>query len=49
MQTIINLECTECRRRNYCTTKNKSKHSERIEISKYCRHCRRHVKHKEIK
>jgi large subunit ribosomal protein L33 len=49
MQTIINMECTECRRRNYTTTKNKAKHSERIEIAKYCRHCRRHTKHKEIK
>jgi len=49
MQTIINLECTECKERNYTTTKNKSKHNERIELAKHCRHCRRHTKHKEIK
>lgn len=49
MQTIINMECTECKRRNYTTTKNKSTNSERIEAAKYCKHCRRHTKHKEIK
>ncbi len=49
MQTIINMECTECKNRNYATTKNKSKHTERIEMAKYCRHCRRHTKHKEVK
>ena len=49
MQTIINMECTECKRRNYTTTKNKNKHNERIEMAKYCRHCRRHTPHKEIK
>lgn len=49
MQTIINMECTDCRNRNYATTKNKSTHSERMERSKYCKHCRRHTKHKEIK
>jgi len=49
MQTIINMECTECKERNYTTTKNKSKHNERIELAKHCRHCRRHTKHKEVK
>ena len=48
-QTIINMECTDCRRRNYTTTKNKATHSERMERAKYCKHCRKHTKHKEIK
>ena len=33
----------------YTTTKNKTQHSERMERSRYCKHCRRHTKHKEIK
>ncbi len=49
MQTIITMECTECKRRNYTTSKNKSKHNERIELTKHCRNCRRHTAHKETK
>jgi large subunit ribosomal protein L33 len=36
MRDIIALACTECKRRNYSTTKNKKKTSERLELSKYC-------------
>ena len=39
------LECTECGERNY-TTPFKLKGGKRLEISKYCPRCRRHVKHK---
>ena len=49
MRTIIHLECTECKRRNYTTKKNKSKHSEKMKTSKYCRACRKHVVHSETK
>ena len=37
MRDIIALACTECKRRNYSTTKNKKKTSERLELSKFCR------------
>ena len=43
MRDIISLACTECKRRNYSTTKNKKKTSERLEFSKYCRFCRKHT------
>ena len=49
MQTIISMECTECKRRNYATTKNKTQHPDHINLSKYCKHCRRHTDHKEVK
>ena len=49
MRDIISLACTECKRRNYSTTKNKKKTSERLEFSKYCRFCRKHNPHKEKK
>jgi len=48
-RTIITLECTECKNRNYSTTKNKTKHSSRVEFKKYCRHCKKHTSHKETK
>jgi large subunit ribosomal protein L33 len=46
MRDIIALACTECKRRNYSTTKNKKKTSERLEFSKYCRFCRKHTGHR---
>jgi len=36
MRDIITLECAECKRRNYTTTKNKKKQSGRVEYKKYC-------------
>ena len=49
MRDIIALACTECKRRNYSTTKNKKKTTERLELSKFCRFCRKHTAHKETK
>ncbi|MDZ7265178.1 MAG: 50S ribosomal protein L33 [candidate division KSB1 bacterium] len=47
MREIITLECSECKRRNYTTTKNKRKHTGRVEFKKYCRFCNKHTAHKE--
>ncbi|MGD8305391.1 MAG: 50S ribosomal protein L33 [Ignavibacteria bacterium] len=49
MREIITLECTECKRRNYTTTKNKRLHPGRVEFKKYCRWDRKHTVHKETK
>ena len=49
MREIITMACTECKRRNYSTTKNRRKTSERLEMSKFCRSCRKHTAHKESK
>jgi large subunit ribosomal protein L33 len=49
MREIITLACGACKRRNYSTTKNRRKSSERLEFSKYCRYCRKHTAHKESK
>ena len=43
------LECTECKRRNYITKKNKQNQRERIELKKYCKWERRHTLHKETR
>ena len=36
MRDNIILQCPECKRRNYVTTKNKKKTTERLELSKFC-------------
>jgi large subunit ribosomal protein L33 len=46
---IIQLACTECKRRNYTTTKNKRAGAERVELKKYCRAERKHTVHRETK
>jgi large subunit ribosomal protein L33 len=48
---VITLACTECRSRNYTTSKNRIKHQARLELKKYCSHqtCRRHTLHREAK
>lgn len=49
MRDIIILECTECKQRNYTTTKNKKKQTGRVEYKKYCRFCDKHTLHKETR
>ena len=49
MRNIVILACTECKRRNYNTTKNKRKTTDRLEFKKYCRWCRTHTPHRETK
>ncbi len=49
MREIITLECADCKRRNYSSTKNKRNTPDRLEAKKYCRWCRKHTLHKETK
>ncbi|MHB8067276.1 MAG: 50S ribosomal protein L33 [Desulfobaccales bacterium] len=49
MRDIITLSCTECKRRNYTTTKNKRKTPDRLNFKKYCAFCRTHTLHRESK
>ncbi len=45
----IILACSECKNRNYFTTKNKRLHPERVEWKKYCPRCNKHMLHMETK
>jgi large subunit ribosomal protein L33 len=45
----IILQCTECKERNYVTTKNKKNTPNRLEFKKFCRRCRCHPLNKENK
>ncbi|MEW6505965.1 MAG: 50S ribosomal protein L33 [Chloroflexota bacterium] len=49
MRSILMLACTECKRRNYSTTKNKRNTPDKLELKKYCRFCRKQTVHRETK
>jgi large subunit ribosomal protein L33 len=49
MRSIVQLECTVCKRRNYSTTKNKRTTTDKLQFNKFCRFDRRHTPHKETK
>lgn len=45
----ITLRCSECKQRNYNTSKNKKNDPDRLEMKKYCPFCRKHTVHNETK
>ncbi len=49
IREIVSLQCGECKRKNYTTTKNKKKTTEKLELKKFCRFDRRHTVHREVK
>ncbi|NPA50439.1 MAG: 50S ribosomal protein L33 [Epsilonproteobacteria bacterium] len=49
MREIIHLGCEECKRRNYHTTKNKKNTPDKLALRKYCKWCRKHTIHREMK
>ncbi|MCK4540442.1 50S ribosomal protein L33 [Candidatus Parcubacteria bacterium] len=46
---MIKLECTECKRVNYFSRKNKKLLKDRLELKKFCKFCKKHTLHKETK
>jgi large subunit ribosomal protein L33 len=46
---IIYLACTECKERNYTSSKNKRNDPNRLEFNKFCPRCRQHRMHRETK
>ena len=49
MRELITLQCNDCKNRNYATTKNRRKHTERLETKKFCNTSRKHTVHREVK
>lgn len=49
MRVHITLECTECRNRQYLSSKNKRNNPDRLELNKYCPRERKVTLHKETK
>jgi large subunit ribosomal protein L33 len=47
---LVKMECKDCKRITHFTKKNKKTLSKnRLELSKFCKHCRKHTSHKETK
>jgi large subunit ribosomal protein L33 len=46
---LVALQCSECKRKNYTTKKNRRNTLEKLELSKYCPFDRKHTLHKETK
>ena len=46
---LVALQCTECDRRNYTTSKNKRNIQGKLEFKKYCKFDRKHTLHRETK
>jgi large subunit ribosomal protein L33 len=49
MRDLITLVCEGCKRKNYTTTKNKKRTSDKLAMRKFCPACRSHTAHKEGK
>jgi large subunit ribosomal protein L33 len=46
---LVALQCSECKRKNYTTEKNKKNIQSKLEFKKYCKFDRKHTLHKEVK
>ncbi len=49
MRDLITLVCDGCKRKNYTSTKNKKKTTDKLAFKKFCPACRSHTLHKEGK
>ena len=45
----VTLACSECKARNYKTTKSAVESGQALEIKKYCKECKHHTLHRETK
>ena len=46
---LIALQCSECKRKNYTTSKNRKNTQSKLEFNKYSKFDRKHTLHKEAK
>jgi large subunit ribosomal protein L33 len=46
---FISMSCSDCKSRNYVSTKNKKQGAARLELRRFCPKCGKHVVHKESK
>ena len=49
IRPVITLECTDCKERNYQTTKNTRNTTDRLELKKFCKKEKKYTLHKETK
>lgn len=46
---LIKIACSKCKEINYWSRKNKKLVERKIELSKFCKHCKAKTPHKEVK
>jgi large subunit ribosomal protein L33 len=46
---FVKLQCTVCKKINYFTHKSKKIAEKKLELKKYCKLCKKHTIHKEVK
>ena len=49
MRDLISFVCDGCKRKNYTSTKNKKRTTDKLAFKKFCPACRSHTLHKEGK
>jgi large subunit ribosomal protein L33 len=49
MRELISFQCDQCKRRNYTSSKNKKRTTDKLALRKFCPSCRAHTLHKEAK
>jgi large subunit ribosomal protein L33 len=49
MRELIGFACDQCKRKNYTTTKNRKTTTDKLAFKKFCRFCRSHTLHREVK
>ncbi len=48
-EKLVKLQCQQCKKINYWTTRNKKTIEKKLEFKKFCKWCRKHTVHKEMK
>ncbi|BCX16227.1 MAG: 50S ribosomal protein L33 [Candidatus Parcubacteria bacterium] len=48
-ENLVRMKCSQCKRINYYTRRNKKTSEKKLELNKYCKWCRAHTKHIETK
>ncbi|MEK7658559.1 MAG: 50S ribosomal protein L33 [Patescibacteria group bacterium] len=46
---FIKIQCTVCKKTNYFAKKTKNTAEKKLELSKFCKYCKKHTLHKEGK
>ena len=47
--TLVKLQCSQCKEINYRTTRNPKSVEEKLNLKKHCKRCGKHTEHKETK
>jgi len=46
---LIKFQCKKCERINYYSRKNKKTAQKKLELKKFCKWCKKHTLHRELK